>query len=169
MVAAVNEVPVSTRHETPQRWERALARAIRFQLSARELEPGRWAVASISQPGIEHVTDGLTCDCQAGQHGDPVCAHRAIARRELERRYPAPGSCGHDALTEAIRWARNDLERAWRDLDRYNAILARVGRLSVGEEAGFHSAQRRELEAHDRLSAAKEALAAAEAAWERIA
>ncbi len=70
------------RHDTPQRWQRALERAARSALEVRQLQgSGQWIVTSASDPGAAYETDGQTCTCPAAMlGGDPVCMHRAAYR-----------------------------------------------------------------------------------------
>src|SRR6478609_9703695 len=75
-------VQVQTRKNrtaTPERWQRALQRALFAGVVAKQLAgTGEWIVSSASRPGIAYRTDGLACDCEAAQLGDdPVCLHRA--------------------------------------------------------------------------------------------
>jgi hypothetical protein len=67
------------RQATPERWQRALQRALFAGVEAKQLAgSGEWIVASASRPGIAYRTDGLTCDCEAAMlGGDGVCLHRA--------------------------------------------------------------------------------------------
>ena len=67
------------RQATPERWQRALQRALFASVEAKQLGgSGEWIVSSASRPGIAYRTDGITCDCEATMlGGDPVCLHRA--------------------------------------------------------------------------------------------
>jgi hypothetical protein len=67
------------RQVTPERWQRALQRALFAGVEAKQLAgSGEWIVSSASRPGIAYRTDGITCDCEAAMlGGDPVCLHRA--------------------------------------------------------------------------------------------
>src|SRR5829696_6149144 len=67
------------RQATPERWQRALQRALFAGVEAKQLAgSGEWIVASASRPGIAYRTDGVSCDCEAAMlGGDPVCLHRA--------------------------------------------------------------------------------------------
>ena len=67
------------RQATPERWQRALQRALFASVEAKQLAgSGEWIVSSASRPGIAYRTDGVTCDCEAAMlGGDPVCLHRA--------------------------------------------------------------------------------------------
>jgi len=72
------------RPETPERWERALARALAAGIDCLEVggAAGAWAVESQSRPGVVFLVDaaGTSCGCEAAAGGDPVCAHRGLAR-----------------------------------------------------------------------------------------
>src|SRR5215204_2204550 len=67
------------RQATPERWQRALQRALFAGVEAKQLAgSGEWIVSSASRLGVAYRTDGLTCDCEAAMlGGDPVCLHRA--------------------------------------------------------------------------------------------
>jgi len=77
-------VTTNTRHAaTPARWQSALRRAIAGGVQVRQLAgSGQWVATSASDPGAAYeiaVTAGVAhgCTCPAGQHGDPICCHRA--------------------------------------------------------------------------------------------
>src|SRR4051812_39569088 len=90
------------RQATPERWQRALQRALFAGVEAKQLAgSGEWIVASASRPGIAYKTDGVSCDCEAAMlGGGPVCLHRsaywfaqgvlALCRRESESRCDLP-------------------------------------------------------------------------------
>ncbi len=67
------------RTATPERWQRALQRALFAGVEAKQLaSSGEWIVSSASRPGLAYRTDGVSCDCEAAMlGGDPVCLHRA--------------------------------------------------------------------------------------------
>ncbi|MDP9364145.1 MAG: hypothetical protein M3Q10_07960 [Chloroflexota bacterium] len=71
------------RQATPARWQKALARALAGGIQVRQLAgTGAWVATSASDPRAAYevaVTNGMAhgCACKAGQHGDPVCCHRA--------------------------------------------------------------------------------------------
>ena len=80
MAQAAQVSPVGQqRQASPERWLRALQRALFAGVEAKQLAgSGEWIVCSASRPGIAYRTDGLTCDCEAAMlGGDPVCLHRA--------------------------------------------------------------------------------------------
>lgn len=79
------EVQVRTsRQATPERWQKALARAIDEKVEVRQLaDSGAWVATSGTDATVAYlieVTGDVAhgCACQAGQHGDPVCKHRAM-------------------------------------------------------------------------------------------
>ena len=89
------------RQATPERWQRALKRALFAGVKAKQLAgSGEWIVSSASRPGIAYQTDGITCDCEAAMLGDdPVCLHRAaywyavgVLELDPEPEPPAPAS-----------------------------------------------------------------------------
>jgi hypothetical protein len=63
------------RHATPERWQRALQRAMLAGVQVRQLQgSGEWMVTSASDPGAAYETDGIQCSCPAAMlGGDPVC------------------------------------------------------------------------------------------------
>ena len=80
MVQAAQVSPVGRqRQASPERWQRALQRALFAGVDAKQLAgTGQWIVSSASRPGLAYRTDGITCDCEAAMlGGDPVCLHRA--------------------------------------------------------------------------------------------
>jgi hypothetical protein len=86
-------------HATPERWQRALQRALFAGVEAKQIAgSGEWIVSSASRPGIAYRTDGIECDCEAAQlGGDPVCLHRAaywyaVGLLELDPEPSAPAS-----------------------------------------------------------------------------
>lgn len=66
-----------------ERWQRAAQRARDRGIQVRQLETsGQWIASSGSDPKRAHeleVVNGLvrSCSCEAGQFGDPCCAHAA--------------------------------------------------------------------------------------------
>ena len=78
------------REVSPERWQRALQRALFAGIKAKQLTGSvEWIVSSASRPGIAYRTDGVSCDCEAAMLGsDPVSLHRAaywFAQGVLER------------------------------------------------------------------------------------
>ena len=60
---------------------------------------------STSEPGTAYEVTPWECECHAGQHGDPVCKHRAALRERLgalllndepEPPTPAPPTACHN-------------------------------------------------------------------------
>ena len=140
------------------RWKSALARARLAGVQVRQLAgSGQWIVTSASDPTVAYETDGTTCNCAAALlGGDPVCLHRAALRNHLDRPEPEPPAhTVYDPNAEALRWAHHDRDRAYRDLERYNARIERGDVLNDREWAGFLRAQEREQDAHNRIVALK--------------
>lgn len=81
MVRMVAENP--RRASTPDRWRAALARAKKEGIEVRQLAgSGGWIATSGANHDAAYeleVTAGVVhgCACQAAQHDDPVCKHRA--------------------------------------------------------------------------------------------
>lgn len=77
--AAVSPIGRKARQATPERWQRALQRALFAGVEAKQIAgSGEWIVSSASRPGVCYRTDGIECDCEAAMlGGDPVCLHRA--------------------------------------------------------------------------------------------
>jgi hypothetical protein len=77
--AAVLPVTRTVRQASPERWQRALERALFAGVEAKQLAgTGQWIVSSASRPGLAYQTDGISCDCEAAMlGGDAVCLHRA--------------------------------------------------------------------------------------------
>jgi hypothetical protein len=75
-------VNIRQKEDTPERWRRALQRALLAGLEVRQLAgSGQWIVTSASDPTTAYETDGQSCTCPAAMlGGDPVCQHRAAFR-----------------------------------------------------------------------------------------
>lgn len=73
----------SGRTASHERWQRAAQRARDRGIEVRQLETsGQWIANSGSDPKKAHeleIVNGLvrSCSCEAGQFGDPCCAHSA--------------------------------------------------------------------------------------------
>jgi hypothetical protein len=80
--------------QSPQRWERALARAISDGLDVLVCAAtGEAFVESGSRPGTLYAVSAEGCSCQAGAH-DQICKHRAAYLAQLgELALPALASC----------------------------------------------------------------------------
>lgn len=79
------------RTESPERWRRALARAIDAGLEVFVVaDTGERMVTSASKLDQLHRTDGRACTCEAALAGDPVCQHRAAVRYCLGWIHPEP-------------------------------------------------------------------------------
>ena len=143
-----------------ERWLRAAERARLAGVQVRQLAgSGQWIVTSASDPTVAYETDGMACNCAAALlGGDPVCLHRAALRDHLAPLDPEPPvHAAYDPQAEALQWAYNDRDRAYRDLERYTARIERGDVLTACEYAAFLRAQHRELDAHDRILALKAA------------
>jgi hypothetical protein len=85
------------RQETPERWQKALSRAISHNLGYMELigGDGAFAVSSTRDEEAGYIATAGSCTCPAGRGGDPVCCHRALVRA-LTGAMPvdAPNECG---------------------------------------------------------------------------
>ena len=72
-----------TRTATPERWQKALGRAIDGNVRVAQLEStGQWIATSATDPSSAYELEvvrgsAVGCTCTAGQYGDPVCCHRA--------------------------------------------------------------------------------------------
>ncbi len=72
------------RQATPERWQAALARALAEGVQVRQLAGcGAWIATSGHDATVAYqvaVSGGVAhgCGCPAGEHGDPVCKHRAL-------------------------------------------------------------------------------------------
>ncbi len=68
----------SVRRATPERWQAALRRALAEGIQVRQLAgSGAWIATSGSDAAAAYLVSGDSCECQAGEHGDPICKHRA--------------------------------------------------------------------------------------------
>lgn len=66
------------RQATPERWQTALGRAFAEGVQVRQLAgSGAWMALSGTDATVAYLTDGMNCECQAAEFGDPVCKHRA--------------------------------------------------------------------------------------------
>jgi len=71
------------RAPSPARWQGALRRALAAGVQVRQIgSTGQWIATSATDPTAAYelaIVNGVAhgCTCQAGQHGDPVCCHRA--------------------------------------------------------------------------------------------
>ena len=69
---------------TPQRWQAALKRALGGNVQVRQLNTsGAWVATSSTDPALAYTLEVVagvarSCTCEAGQHGDPICCHRAM-------------------------------------------------------------------------------------------
>jgi len=97
--------------ETPDRWRRALERAIAAGLEVFVVaDTGERMVTSASKADQLHRSDGYRCTCEAALAGDGCCSHRAVVRfvsgrLALHEGTPAPGRrcplcLGHGLLSD---------------------------------------------------------------------
>src|SRR3954449_4087875 len=101
---------IMQRVESPERWDKALQRAMDANLIYIELiaGDGAWAVSSQRDCERGYIATTVTCTCEAGRSGDPVCAHRALVR-VLVGAYPLPADAEPapvDVNATVIRLAR---------------------------------------------------------------
>lgn len=69
---------------TPARWSAALDRARHEGIQVRQLAgSGAWIATSGKDASVAYEVTPHTCECHAGQSGDPVCKHRALLRHQL--------------------------------------------------------------------------------------
>ncbi len=72
------------RPDTPARWQAALRRALEEGVETRQLAGcGMWIATSSTEAGTAYEVTPWSCECHAGQFGDPVCKHRAALRERL--------------------------------------------------------------------------------------
>ena len=99
MVTATISRPATRRPapETPDRWQKALRRAIASGIGPLQIAgTGEYVVTSATKTGTCYRSDGYACECEAAALGnDPVCAHRAVVlyvhyRLALRELTPAP-------------------------------------------------------------------------------
>src|SRR3954454_11010958 len=84
------------RQATPERWQKAAARAIVKGVQVRQVNAnGMWVATSGTDATMAYlidVTNGIaqSCTCPAGEFGDPVCKHRARYYLDLGLLDPEP-------------------------------------------------------------------------------
>src|SRR4051794_28641296 len=86
--ASTEEEPVAMgttitrqRVETPERWEKALQRALDGGVEIfRIAGTGEMVATSATKLDTVYRVDGHQCECEAALAGDPICTHRAAAR-----------------------------------------------------------------------------------------
>jgi len=74
---------ITRRAVTPERWARALDRALSNGLEIFTTPDGERFVTSASRLDVIYRCDGEHCTCQAAVAGDAVCQHRAVVRFTL--------------------------------------------------------------------------------------
>lgn len=68
---------------TPERWQRALERALSEGIEVRQVNSsGMWVANSGTHAGVAYMLEIVggvvrSCSCPAGEFGDPVCKHAA--------------------------------------------------------------------------------------------
>lgn len=82
---------MTNRANTSERWQAALRRARAEGVQVRQLAGcGMWISTSASDPSVAYEVTPWSCECHAGQFGDPVCKHRAALLATLGRLRRAP-------------------------------------------------------------------------------
>ena len=67
-----------SRRESLDRWHAALKRANDKGVNIYRIEStGQFIATSGTTVTVAYATDGVSCECAAAVHGDPVCQHRA--------------------------------------------------------------------------------------------
>jgi hypothetical protein len=109
------------RVNTSERWQAALQRAHAEGVQVRQLAGcGMWISTSASDATVAYEVTPWSCECHAGQFGDPVWKHRASLLEKLGRLSLDPGpaqstpcaACsgqGHTSSTELFRGQRVDI------------------------------------------------------------
>lgn len=72
-----------TREATPDRWARALDRALHSGVEILTTQDGERFATSSSRLDTLYRVSPDSCDCPAAQAGDPICQHRAALRSIL--------------------------------------------------------------------------------------
>src|SRR5690349_19375552 len=75
---------VRNRVDSPERWQKALARALEagIEIFVSASDGQRFATSATLLDTI-YAVDAHSCACPAGAAGDPVCQHRAAVRYTL--------------------------------------------------------------------------------------
>ena len=80
----VASAPTRQRVAGPERWAKALERAVAAGVEPLQIAgSGEWVCTSASRLNVVYRTDGVACECEAAFAGDPVCCHRAAVRYAL--------------------------------------------------------------------------------------
>ena len=67
-----------SRRESLDRWHAALKRAQANNVHVYRIESsGQFIATSGTTVTAAYATDGVSCECAAAVHGDPICQHRA--------------------------------------------------------------------------------------------
>lgn len=75
--------PRTVRAETPERWARALTRALYGGIEIYTTASGQRFATSATQHDMLYAVTPDSCECRAAQEGDPICVHRAALRSIL--------------------------------------------------------------------------------------
>jgi hypothetical protein len=156
MSVTVSFSPVG-RGDQAMRWARALDRAKSAGIQVVSLDQERFVVTSATVPGIAYIATPTTCGCIAAQRGDTVCLHRAAVKNIIgDRPEPRPPAhLAYDPIAEQLKWAENDLQRAYKDMERYTARIERGEVLGDREFLAFEFSQQREQEASEHIAELK--------------
>ena len=95
---ATQAVP-TTRTASPERWARAVTRAVAEGVQVRQINAsGAWVATSGTQANVAYLLEIVggvvrSCSCPAGEFGDPCCKHAArfyLDAGMLDPEPPAP-------------------------------------------------------------------------------
>jgi hypothetical protein len=110
MAQAAHVSPISRprRQASPERWQRAVERAVAEHIEVRQINSnGMWTASSGTDPKVAYVLEIVagvvrSCSCPAGAYGDPCCKHAAryyldagLLDPEPEPPAPAVAQCFH--------------------------------------------------------------------------
>ena len=89
----------TARTASPERWARAVTRAVAEGVQVRQINAsGAWVATSGTQVNVAYLLEIVggvvrSCSCPAGEFGDPCCKHAAayyLATGMLDPEPPAP-------------------------------------------------------------------------------
>ncbi len=127
MVQTATHRPV--RRATPERWQAALKRALEAGVQIRQLAgSGAWVATSATDPAVAYLVNAQSCECQAAEHGDPVCLHRAmywnaVGVLDLE---PEPAAAPFDSACSGHRVAGTTIHCPCARCDGSGAVTVSV-------------------------------------------
>ena len=121
------------------RWNRALDRAHAAGITATPVAGKTWYAVTSTDQSVVYMTDRDRCTCAAGQHGDPVCCHRALVREITAPQPPTPAAVT-SVTTDAVVLLRAECYLA---LERHNAELAATGTVSRATQRAADAANAR--------------------------